>query len=75
MIMVNIRPATEADKRAVWEIIDAVIAGGDTYTFAPDTPIEGAENPGNTRIWACCRVHSAVVDPTSREAQVARSEK
>lgn len=36
--MVEIRPATDADKPAVWEIIKAVIAGGDTYTFAPDTP-------------------------------------
>ena len=38
--MVEIRPATEADKPAVWQIIKAVIAGGDTYTFAPDTPEE-----------------------------------
>lgn len=36
--MVEIRPATEADKPAVWQIIKAVIAGGDTYTFAPDAP-------------------------------------
>lgn len=36
--MVEIRAATESDKPAVWQIIKAVIAGGDTYTFAPDTP-------------------------------------
>lgn len=36
--MVEIRPATDADKPAVWQIIKTVIAGGDTYTFAPDTP-------------------------------------
>ena len=36
--MVTIRPATDADKPAIWQIIKAVIAGGDTYTFAPDTP-------------------------------------
>ena len=36
--MEEIRPATEADKAAVWQIIEAVIAGGDTYTFAPDAP-------------------------------------
>lgn len=36
--MVNIRPATDDDKPAVWQIIKAVIAGGDTYTFAPETP-------------------------------------
>jgi len=36
--MTQIRKATEADKPAVWQIIKAVIAGGDTYTFAPETP-------------------------------------
>jgi ribosomal protein S18 acetylase RimI-like enzyme len=36
--MAEIRKATEADKPAVWRIIKSVIAGGDTYTFAPDTP-------------------------------------
>ena len=36
--MVKIRGATEADKPAVWRIIKAVIAGGDTYTFDPETP-------------------------------------
>ena len=36
--MTQIRKATEADKPAVWQIIKAVIASGDTYTFAPDTP-------------------------------------
>jgi len=38
--MVNIRPATEADRPAVWRIIKAVIAGGDTYVFDPETPEE-----------------------------------
>src|SRR5688572_18428021 len=38
--MANIRPATEADKPAVWRIIKAVIAGGDTYVFDPSTPEE-----------------------------------
>src|SRR5215210_6624216 len=36
--MTNIRPATDSDKPGVWEIIKIVIAGGDTYVFAPDTP-------------------------------------
>lgn len=36
--MVAIRKANEADQSAVWQIVKAVIAGGDTYTFAPDTP-------------------------------------
>lgn len=35
--MIEIRTATDVDKPAVWEIIKTVIAGGDTYTFAPET--------------------------------------
>jgi L-amino acid N-acyltransferase YncA/ADP-ribose pyrophosphatase YjhB (NUDIX family) len=37
---VVIRPATEADAPAIWEIFHAVVAGRDTYTFSPDTPPE-----------------------------------
>lgn len=33
-----IREATDGDREAVWDIIWQVIAGGDTYVFAPDTP-------------------------------------
>src|SRR5687768_16052184 len=36
--MTEIRKATEAEKPAVWKIIKAVIAGGDTYVFKPDSP-------------------------------------
>ncbi len=36
--MIEIRNAIEADKPAVWRIIKAVIAGGDTYVFEPETP-------------------------------------
>jgi GNAT superfamily N-acetyltransferase len=36
--MAEIRKALESDKPAVWQIIKSVIAGGDTYVFAPDTP-------------------------------------
>ena len=36
----TIRPATAADWPAMWAIFQAVIAGRDTYTFAPDTPEE-----------------------------------
>jgi len=36
--MTLIRKVTDAEKPALWQIIKAVIAGGDTYTFAPDTP-------------------------------------
>jgi L-amino acid N-acyltransferase YncA len=35
---VTIRPATFADAGAIGRIFTAVIAGGDTYTFLPDTP-------------------------------------
>ena len=33
--MLNIRLATEADRDAIWNILHAVIAPGDTYTFDP----------------------------------------
>src|SRR5262245_29020437 len=33
-----IRPTTAADADAIWQIFKAVVAGGDTYVFAPDTP-------------------------------------
>jgi L-amino acid N-acyltransferase YncA len=35
---VTIRPATTADADAIWRIFQAVVAGGDTYTFLPGTP-------------------------------------
>ena len=38
--MLEIRKATEQDKAAIWEIIRAVIAGGDTYVYPPDSPRE-----------------------------------
>jgi len=34
--MIEIRKAEERDKPMVWQIIKAVIAGGDTYVFSPD---------------------------------------
>ena len=36
--MIDIRKAAESDEPAVWQIIKAVIAGGDTYVFPPETP-------------------------------------
>ncbi len=38
--MIDIRKALENDKPAIWRIIKAVIAGGDTYVFAPDATEE-----------------------------------
>lgn len=47
-----IRRATEADFDAMWSIFRAVVATGDTYPFAPDTPREDAHaywfGPGAT---------------------------
>ena len=34
----TIRPAADADFDAMWEIFRAIVAAGDTYVFAPDTP-------------------------------------
>ncbi len=36
----EIRKALETDKNEVWQIIQAVISTGDSYTFAPDSPKE-----------------------------------
>jgi L-amino acid N-acyltransferase YncA len=38
----TIRPATTDDAEAIWQIFKAVVAGGDTYVFAPDTPRQEA---------------------------------
>jgi ribosomal protein S18 acetylase RimI-like enzyme len=35
---VTIRPATNADADALWRIFQAVVAGGDSYAFLPETP-------------------------------------
>jgi L-amino acid N-acyltransferase YncA len=39
---VTIRLATRDDAEAIWRIFHAVVAGGDTYTFLPDTPRDQA---------------------------------
>lgn len=38
--MLTIRKYTLKDKEQIWEIIKSVIATGDTYVFAPDSPKE-----------------------------------
>lgn len=38
----TIRPATHDDAEAIFRIFHAVVAGGDTYTFLPDTPRDQA---------------------------------
>ncbi|MFN0140199.1 MAG: N-acetyltransferase family protein [Pyrinomonadaceae bacterium] len=38
--MITIRNAEDRDRQAVWQIIKAVIAGGDTYVYPPDSSRE-----------------------------------
>lgn len=38
--MLTIREYTDEDKEQIWQIIKAVISGGDTYSFAPDSSKE-----------------------------------
>jgi ribosomal protein S18 acetylase RimI-like enzyme len=38
--MFTIRKYTLSDKEQIWEIIKPIIAAGDTYVFAPDSPKE-----------------------------------
>jgi hypothetical protein len=40
--MLNIRPATEADRDAIWEIFHAAVAAADTYAFDPNVSREEA---------------------------------
>lgn len=37
-----IRPYKPTDSESIWNIFHAVVQGGDTYTFLPDTPKEEA---------------------------------
>ena len=39
----TIRPAAPGDFDAMWEIFRAIVARGDTYPFAPDTPRADAQ--------------------------------
>lgn len=43
---VNIRPLSEADWSAAWEIMEPIIRAGDTYPYARDMTVEGAR-----RMW------------------------
>lgn len=40
--MINIRPYKPSDSDSLWNIFHAVVQGGDTYTFLPDTGKEEA---------------------------------
>ena len=41
-----LRRATDADWPAIWTVFRTVVAGGDTYAYAPDTPEAAAR-----RVW------------------------
>ena len=38
----NIRPAIDADREAIWKIFQATVAPGDSFVYHPDTPREEA---------------------------------
>jgi ribosomal protein S18 acetylase RimI-like enzyme len=40
--VLNIRPATDSDRDAIWEIFQEVVAAGDTYPLDPKMPREDA---------------------------------
>lgn len=40
--MMNLRQATEADQRSIWEIFREVVSSGDTYVFDPEISREDA---------------------------------
>jgi L-amino acid N-acyltransferase YncA len=40
--VVNIRPATDGDRDAIWRIFHAVVSPGDTYAFDPQTSRDDA---------------------------------
>jgi len=41
--VLKIRPATDADRNAIWEILHAMVAAGDTYAFDPQMSREDAQ--------------------------------
>ncbi len=53
----QIRPAVISDADPMWEIFRSVVAGGDTYVFAPETPRDRADEywfaPGVSSYVAC----------------------
>ncbi len=57
MSAVSVRDATDTDRERIWEIFRAVVATGDTWTFAPDSSREDCEKtwfaPGVRPYVAC----------------------
>ena len=52
--MLTIRPACEADFEDLWRIFQQVIAPGDSYVFAPETPRDEAHEYWLGRDRVCC---------------------
>ena len=55
--MLKIRPATESDRDAIWDIFHEVIAAGDTYAFDPRMSREAA-----FAYWLQSGAHTYVVE-------------
>jgi L-amino acid N-acyltransferase YncA len=53
----KIRPATDADRDAIWNIFHDVVAGGDTYALDPNISREGA-----LAYWFAPGTHTYVAD-------------
>jgi len=54
---VNIRPAVEQDRDAIWNIFHEVVAAGDTYAFDPQMSREEA-----LAYWFCSGTHTYVAE-------------
>lgn len=63
--MLNIRPATDADRDAIWNIFQDVVAAGDTFAFDPNTSREDA-----LAYWFRTDTHTYVAE---REGQIVGS--
>jgi len=58
---IEIRPATETDFDAIWQIFHAVVAAGDTYAFPPDSTADDAR-----RVWLGAGILTFVASRDSR---------
>jgi len=63
--VLNIRPATDADRDAIWNIFQDVVAAGDTFAFDPNTSREDA-----LAYWFRTDTHTYVAE---REGQIVGS--
>jgi L-amino acid N-acyltransferase YncA len=59
--VVKIRPATEADRDAIWNIFHEIVAAGDTYAFDPNMSREDA-----LAYWFRADTHTYVAENNGR---------